>query len=194
MFILKENNQLQKYQLFEAQYIKDNFDEILKESDLIQKRFKYKFSNHSSTTWAYKWYNIQYFTVGLIHYYNIIKSLEKNIRSFVGHNNPLWYQCWINFHEQHELLDWHEHQNILCHGYISIDPKISFTMFEDYTITNTIGQLYLGSINKKHKVEASPFLGQRITLAFDVVDMNAVQSIYETYGETDTNLGYVKID
>lgn len=193
MFEVKENSEHYNYKLFDNQYIKDNYVDILKETDLIYRRFCYKFPNTSSTS-AYAWYGIQSFTVGLTHYYYILKSLEKTIRDYVNHDKPLWYQCWINFHESNQLLDWHDHIGCKYHGYLSIDPKKSTTMFGDYKIENAIGQLYLGTANRKHKVVADYFLGKRVTLGFDVVDNNDVEMICRDYGDFATNLGFVKID
>jgi hypothetical protein len=193
MFEIIENNEQYNYKLFDNQYIKDNYVDILEETNLICQRFSFKFPETSSTS-AYAWYGIQSFTFGLTHYYHILKSLEKTIRSFVNHNKPLWYQCWINIHEPSQLLDWHDH--VLCkyHGYLSIDPKKSNTIFENYKIENAIGQLYIGPSNRKHKVVADHFLGKRITLGFDVADENDAKMMYKKYGEIDINLGFVKID
>jgi hypothetical protein len=201
MFEVKENNENYNYKLFDNQYIKNNYVDILEETDLIYQRFCYKFSSrwgrgghNESSTEAYQWYGIQSLTVGLTHYYYILQSLEKTIRNFANHKNPLWYQCWINFHEPNQLLDWHNHTYCSYHGYFSIDPKNSRTIFENYEICNAIGQLYIGPSNRKHKVVSDHFLGKRVTLGFDVVNENDIQMLYKDFHKIDMNLGFVKID
>lgn len=193
MFKIKENNKQYNYKIFDNQYIKNNHFEILEETNLIYERFCYKFPNMSSTQ-AYQWYGIQSLTVGLTHYYYILQFLEKTIRNFANHKELLWYQCWINFHEQNQLLDWHDHLDCSYHGYLSIDPKKSCTIFEDYAIDNVIGQLYIGPSNRKHKVISDDFIGKRVTLGFDVVNKDDIKMIYKNFHKKDMNLGYVKID
>ena len=60
----------------------------------------------------------------------------------------------------------------MFHGYISIDPKNTKTIFEDGTvINNKVGNIYIGPCNLKHKVEVNePYEDERITLGFDVIN------------------------
>ena len=52
-----------------------------------------------------------------------------------------------------------------------IRDRDSETEFEDYTITNETGNLYIGEAGIMHQVNVlSPFEGKRITIAFDVED------------------------
>jgi hypothetical protein len=79
-------------------------------------------------------------------------------------------QSWINYHMPQEVLDWHDHAWPF-HGYVSIDPKESKTVFEEYKIHNKIGNIYIGPGSRKHKVEVlERFYSPRITLGFDVLD------------------------
>ena len=72
---------------------------------------------------------------------------------------------------ENEVLERHNHPDCLFHGYISIDPKDTETEFEDYTIANETGNLYIGDAGIMHQVNVlSPFEGKRITIAFDIED------------------------
>ena len=66
------------------------------------------------------------------------------------------------------MLNWHSHQWDY-HGYISIDPKKTRTVFSDYEIKNEVGNIYIGPGDREHKVIVDEnFDTPRITLGFDV--------------------------
>ena len=80
----------------------------------------------------------------------------------------MWFQSWLNFHKPDQVLDWHDH-NWPYHGYISIDPKGTRTVFKDYEVKNEIGNIYIGPGHRRHKVEVDEvYDGPRITLGFDI--------------------------
>ena len=80
----------------------------------------------------------------------------------------MWFQSWINYHKPNEVLDWHTHL-WHAHGYMSLDPKETNTIFKNYTIKNEIGNIYIGPGYREHKVEVlNLFEGERVTLGFDV--------------------------
>ena len=69
-----------------------------------------------------------------------------------------------------QVLDWHGH-DWPYHGYISVDPKKTDTVFETYRIKNELGNIYIGPGHRMHKVEViHPFDTPRITLGFDITD------------------------
>ena len=77
-------------------------------------------------------------------------------------------QCWLNYHTPDKVLDWHTHE-WNYHGYISIDPKDTKTVFDGYEIDNEIGNIYIGPGYRYHKVVTKDnFYEPRITLGFDV--------------------------
>ena len=66
--------------------------------------------------------------------------------------------------------NWHGHA-FDYHGYISIDPQDTTTVFKDpdYQIKNYPGQIYFGPGGRIHKVSVdSDFTQPRITLGFDI--------------------------
>ena len=54
--------------------------------------------------------------------------------------------------------------------------------------------MYLGLAYEHHKVNVlSPFKGQRITIAFDVVNADDFKAMENKYGPQDINTGYIPI-
>jgi len=98
------------------------------------------------------------------------KLYSSYIRDYDGTSDPLWFQSWLNFHETNEVLQWHSHYWDF-HGYISIDPKDTTTVFNNFEIKNKVGQIYIGPGGEefRHKVRVDKnYNGKRITLGFDV--------------------------
>ena len=125
------------------------------------------------TTWNYGLYNIFAVTAGDEYFYKLFLDLKKIVKEYNNNEENLWMQSWINYHKSHEVLNWHNH-SWLFHGYISIDPKNTRTLFEDGTeIKNEVGNIYIGPCNLKHKVVVDkPYEGNRITLGFDIINKN----------------------
>jgi hypothetical protein len=106
-------------------------------------------------------------------FYNLFEDLVSVIKEHTNNTKPLWFQSWINYHMPDQVLNWHDHQSVF-HGYISLDPKLTKTVFEDYEIENQIGNIYIGSGYRKHKVEVlENFDTPRITIGFDVLTQPA---------------------
>ena len=180
-------------------YIKENHNHFIEYANLAHQRFNFAYGNktsfnQNSSTWFYRYYNITCLTFGSSLYYKLFSDLQNLFKEITNNKKPLWYQSWLNFHKPNEVLDWHNHYECLLHGYISIDPKESETEFEDYKIKNEIGNVYIGKPEKKHKVNVlKPYDGHRITIAFDVIDEDNVNSIYKKYGNIDINTGFIPI-
>ena len=180
-------------------YIKENHNHFIEYANLAHQRFNFAYGNktsfnQNSSTWFYRYYNITCLTFGSSLYYKLFSDLQNLFKEITNNKKPLWYQSWLNFHKSNEVLDWHNHYECLLHGYISIDPKESETEFEDYKIKNEIGNVYIGKPEKKHKVNVlKPYDGHRITIAFDVIDEDNVNSIYKKYGNIDINTGFIPI-
>lgn len=142
--------------------IVENQEEII--SQCLYVKNNYKFDN---LTWEYNKYNIFSLTSGSLYFYKIYKELMSLLKDEIG-DRPMWFQSWINIHDNTSLLDWHNHAWDY-HGYISIDPKNTVTEFENYTIKNKVGQVYFGPGNNLHRVISNEeFTGNRITIGFDV--------------------------
>lgn len=155
------------YKLFQSQYIVDNQQRIFDDLDMAHSNFKKLFPENDST-WTYDRYNLFALTAPSSIFYEIYKELRNIIRGELGESRQLWIQAWINYHRPEQVLDWHDH-SFEYHGYISIDPKKTNTVFKDYTVENKTGQIYFGPGHRPHKVEVlEPFSGYRTTIGFDI--------------------------
>ena len=173
------------YKLYQSDLIQNNHKSFVQECWENHATFKKIFVNGDST-WGYHSYNIFTLTSSSMLFYYLFKELNFHIRSFVGNNKPLWMQSWLNFHSSDEVLEKHSHQWNF-HGYISIDPKDTTTIFNDFEIKNKIGQIYIGPGGEEysHYVKANkPYDGKRITLGFDISYMK---------NENYTNLGLIPL-
>jgi len=154
------------YTIHQSEFISNNSIDIFEDLKISHRLFTDMFPTQDST-WSYNRYNIFALTAPSTNFFNIYKELRDVIRSQLG-DRPLWFQAWLNYHTSDQLLDWHGHE-FEYHGYISIDPKNTKTIFENYEIVNKPGQIYFGPGNRQHKVQATaPFEGVRTTIGFDV--------------------------
>lgn len=157
--------QMVDYQLHKSKTILKNQKEIIMDLDIA---YQFLRKNFTDTTWEYKKYNIFAVTSPSIHFYNLFYELKDIVRGYVNHDQPLWIQSWLNYHQPNQVLDWHDHYWPI-HGYISIDPKGTETEFETYTITNEVGNIYIGPGYRPHRVNVTEmFTAPRITLGFDI--------------------------
>lgn len=182
-----------EYMVVNLPYIKKNIDHFNKYAHLAYKRFKFNYGERSPTTF-YRYYNCTGLFVGSLMYHKMFKDVFKIIRKYANTKKPLWLQSWLNIHDEQQLLTWHNHGDSLFHGYISIDPKNTETVFKNYTIKNKIGNVYIGPSANYHKVVCKKkFKDKRITIAFDVVDEKCIKQTYNKYGEVNINSGFIPI-
>ena len=156
-----------EYKLITSKTILENYDEIVHSLNEAHKVFETVFPDKDST-WSYNKYNVFTLTSPSTAWYSLYVELREFVRKELGDDRPLWLQSWINYHKHDEVLDWHGHE-FDYHDYISIDPKKTNTVFENWTIENKPGQIYFGPGFVKHKVEVlEPYEGYRTTLGFDI--------------------------
>ena len=124
---------------------------------------------------GYRFYNVFNLTSPSTLYCLLYNNIKKIVRNTLGNNQPLWMQCWMNFHKQQEVLKWHDH-HFPYHGYVSIDPKNSTTEFKQgslrYNIENVVGNIYFGpGWERMHRVVVNEDYDDspRITLGFDIL-------------------------
>lgn len=154
------------HKVYKSQLIIDNKDEMV---DLIHQSYglhQLYFPGEDST-WTYKKYNFFGLTSPNLLFSKLFHELRDIINDYIPEETK-WMQCWLNYHTPDKVLDWHDHQWDY-HGYISIDPKDTKTVFEEYEIDNEVGNIYIGPGYRKHKVVVNDnFDEPRITLGFDV--------------------------
>lgn len=161
---------MNSYTLYQSEFIINNQQDIIEDLRVAHRIFEDTFPNREST-WTYNLYNIFSLTAPATNFYQIYKELRNLVRKELGESRPLWIQAWLNYHKSHEVLDWHDH-DFEYHGYISIDPKKTNTVFETYTIENKVGQIYFAPGYRKHKVDVlEPYEGERITIGFDIITL-----------------------
>lgn len=170
------------YIIHQSEYIKNNINDIILHTHLAHQTFEKMFPDANST-WSYDRYNIFSLAGPSSVFYNVFKELRSVIIQQLGTDNELWIQSWVNYMSYDELdrLDWHGH-DFDYHGYISIDPKNTYTDFKDYAIDNKAGQIYFGPGHRLHKVVArEAYEGKRITLGFDIVATSNTSFVKTTH-------------
>ena len=186
-------NTSKDYILVNLPYIKKNLKHFKKYANLAYDRFKFSYGETSSTAF-YKYYNCVSLLVGSIYYYKMFEDVFKIVRKYSNTKQPLWFQCWLNFHKKNDLLKWHNHEESLFHGYICIDPKNTETVFQNYTIKNQTGNVYIGPSYRYHKVVSKKdYKDERITIAFDIIDEKSIKKLYKKYGEVDINTSFLPL-
>jgi hypothetical protein len=185
---------MKDYFLLQSTVIQNQYHTITDDIRVAHQNFQKTFSTlpNADSTALYRFYNIFAITSPSMAFYNLFKELSGVIRNNLNESGPLWIQAWINYQDQHSVLDWHHH-DFDYHGYIAIDPKNTRTVFDNYSIENKPGQIYLGPGYRKHKVEVlEPFEGVRTTLGFDI--FKSVSSPYVKYTEKPfLNLGWIPL-
>jgi len=153
----------------QSQLIIDNHEQFVSDCYAIHDKFKSLYPN-SDSTWTYDKYNVFALSSPMPLWWDLYNELSKKVRSYLDTQDPLWMQSWINFHKSNEVLDWHDH-GWPYHGYVSINPCDTTTLFKGYKIKNSVGKIYIGPGNRQHKVRVdNDFDDIRITLGFDVTD------------------------
>jgi len=155
-------------------------------------KIKTKFGIVDSTKF-YSFYNIFNLTSGSIEFYKLLSDLKYIIKEYHKVDEPLWMQCWVNSHSPEGVLKKHNHINSSCHGYISIRPHETNTVFDNYIIKNDIGKIYIGPSDRMHWVDVlENFDLKRITLGYDVFNESNMLKLKHQYGN-DINISIMPI-
>ena len=180
------------YEIHELNFVKDDYINFVIDCFNAKKRFDIYFPETSST-WGYGNYNIFSLTSGSERFYRLYYEIKKLSRAYLKTDEPLWMQSWLNFHRMDEVLDWHDHSYCSAHGYVSINPMKTKTVFENFEVDNEIGKMYIGKPYMKHKVEVlEEYSDTRITVAFDILNMSNYKELKEKFGH-NINLSHIPI-
>ena len=154
------------YKIYKSQLIIDNKDEMVRQINQFYLTHQKYFAGRDST-WTYGSYNFFALSSPSMLFRKLFFELKEIIYDYVP-DKYKWMQCWLNYHTPEQVLKWHNHE-WKYHGYISIDPKDTKTVFEDYEIKNEIGNIYIGPGFRQHKVVVDKhYTEPRITLGFDI--------------------------
>ena len=169
-----------EYKLYQSEIINSNHSYFVKNSTIAYQNLLEKYDIKDST-WEHYKYNFFSLTSSNLLFFNLYKELRTFIRDYVGDDRPLWFQSWINFHPNDIVeieLPFHSHL-YPYHGYISIDPQNTTTIFRNgLKIKNKPGQIYIGpgrnwgdNPEYDHRVEIDKkYTLPRITIGFDIND------------------------
>jgi len=168
-----------RYKLWRSSEIVNNKEEFVRQIESSRNSLMSIYPDIDST-WGYNVYNIFAVSAGYEMFYNLYKDLQFIVRDYLQKDEPMWMQSWANYHYENDLLDWHAHFGWECHGYISIDPKNSTTMFDGFEINNEVGNIYIGPSTVQHKVYSNgQYDGHRITCGFDIGSKDVLLDMQE---------------
>jgi hypothetical protein len=185
---LIEKNTEHNYNIYKSDFVYQNRAQFLKDSYVALERFRAAFPGYDPTL-NYRNYNSFSITSGSLLFYHLYQELKTAIRDYANTTEPLWFQSWMNFHKPQDVLDWHDHRTVMCHGYISIWPQDSKTIFREYEVDNEIGKMYIGPGETEHKVQVlEDYTAERITLAFDVYDEQRMKDSMQPGGEVNLSI------
>lgn len=154
------------YIQLKSQFIEENQQQLINDLTVTHANLQTKLTKDS--TWDYGLYNVFGASSPSPYMYRVYEELRWVVRQQIP-EGAVWIQSWLNFHKENQALDWHTHTFPL-HGYICIDPKNSTTEFEEWSIDNEVGTVYIGPGNVKHRVLVNDtYTGNRITIGFDVI-------------------------
>jgi hypothetical protein len=187
--LIEENADL-KYKIYRSSEIIENKDEFIREIESARTSLRTLFPDIDST-WGYNLYNLFAISAGYELFYNLYNDLKYIVRDYLQTDEPLWMQSWSNYQYENDVLDWHAHFDWACHGYISIDPKDTITMFDGFEIKNEVGNIYIGPTDVQHKVYVQkPYEGRRITCGFDVATRDVLLGMQE---KNEVNISFMPI-
>lgn len=168
-----------KYKIWRSEEIVNNKEEFVRQIESSRNSLKTLFPDIDST-WGYNLYNLFAISAGYEMFHNLYKDLQFVVRDYLQTDEPLWMQSWANYQYENKVLDWHAHHGWACHGYISIDPQDTVTMFEGFEIANEVGNIYIGPTDVQHKVYVrKPYSNHRITCGFDIADRQTLLDMQE---------------
>ena len=191
-YVIMITKREEDFLLYQSEFIATHQHDLMDDLHHAHRLFKVMFPDNDST-WTYDRYNIFTLTAPSSAFYRVYKELRNLIRSELGDTRELWIQSWVNYHTDDQLLQRHHH-DFEYHGYISIDPQTTKTVFEDVEIINKPGQIYFGKGHRYHHVEAiEPFDGIRTTIGFDIHTTPQSEFIKDWMEKPYTNNGFIPL-
>ena len=155
------------YKVYKSSVILQNLDNLINDLNWCKNLNMFK-----DYTRSHNQYNLFSLNPNSLVLNMLFIELKKKIRKFLQTDEPLWIECWLNYHYPNEVLTRHNHY-WPWHGYISIRPFDTTTVFDNYEIKNKVGNIYIGEGHNAHYVKVNkPFYEPRITIGFDIKDTN----------------------
>lgn len=190
--ILLTDDKINSYRVYKSNMVVENKQQFIWACDRVKSRFDVHFRSNQ-TTFEYRNYNFFGLGAGFPVIYDLFEELRGVIRERMGTNERLWFQSWLNFHTPEGVLRRHNHVDCSCHGYVSIEPHNTRTVFDNYQIKNEVGLIYIGDSLKHHEVVVDElFSTKRITIAFDVTKESDFINLFNKFGD-DINVSYLPL-
>lgn len=187
---LIEDNKDHNFKIYRSSEIVENKEEFIRQIESSRRSLQSIYPDIDST-WGYNVYNLFSISAGYEMFHNLYTDLKHIAREYMKTEEPLWMQSWANYQYENDVLDWHAHFDWACHGYISIDPQDTVTMFEGFEIVNEVGNIYIGPTDVQHKVYVrSPYENHRITCGFDIATKDVLLKMQE---RNDVNISFMPI-
>lgn len=153
--------------LYKTAAVFDHYHILLEEVQRVYNNITLDLKNKDSSSF----YNVFSYTTGSNVFHELFRDINGTIRDYIGHNKPLWFQCWLNY-DQEVRSDVQDHSGGIIHGYLSIDPKNTTHEYEQgFVVDNEPGFIFIGKGDMRYRVVVNePFQGPIVTLSFNVYD------------------------
>jgi len=188
--------------LYSSKVVTDNYDYLVKFCEQLHKRHQYLMPGESSS-WTYSKYNFFTLMGSDVIVWKLLKELKIMIVDYLNKHNEstesIWIESWLNYHTPQQLLKdlpWHNHHEVKLHGYISIRPHNTKTIFFESSkvIDNKVGTVMIGPGANYHKVEiVEPFDTPRITIAFDIHNGDYEMNLLDLPVDACYNSNYIPL-
>jgi hypothetical protein len=172
-----ETLEREKFRIYKSTTILENRDRLLNSCEIVRDNLVSYLNmeeGDKTTTWKHAEYN--FWTHAMLVDPMFIKVWEELLQ-VIKECAPkeaeyAWVQSWMNFDSYSSVennLPHHAH-GCSIHGYVSIEPQDTKTVFDDWEIHNEVGNIYIGLGKWKHHVEnLKEYAGPRATIGYDVV-------------------------
>ena len=168
---LEEHN----YKVYKSSTIVEHNDRVVEAMGVVRGNLlEYLGEGTNTTTWNHMHYNIWNHSMSVEP--RLCHSIWKDLVEVIKENSPegakqAWIQSWLNYDSYQSVeanLNPHRH-NAPIHGFISISPQNTKTVFDNWEIQNEVGNIYIGLGKWMHYVQnTGEYEGPRITIGFDV--------------------------
>ena len=137
------------------------------------------------STHVFNQYNLLLYPLDQFH--ELYFEIQKMYKEIDQSNKQMYIQCWLNFYNKGQFIDWHSHWGIgsgSYHGFFCVDVEPSSHTSYKFSIDDTIkfvdvesknNLLVMGKTDKdQHKSSEWHNDYPRITIAYDIVPKNLV--------------------
>jgi hypothetical protein len=149
--------------------------------DLIKTNFKDNQKEYlgtsTLTTQLYSSYNLLMYPYD--QFYELYSFIKKVFRENCTDEKKYYIQCWLNYYEKNQYIDWHRHwkpKYKTWHGFFCVSCEPSKTtyklphVYSPVDITSEDNLLVISqSAGDEHRTYPWPYDDPRITIAFDIV-------------------------